>query len=743
MDYSILVIVAVLLSLMLVIVAAAFGINWIIRRDRMPYATKYENIHEMAINEERRLSELRASIRDAEQKQHDVDRLTGQVAVLQEQLEQVRVEHATLDSARREIDEVKEQAAKSAEDLATYNGELAKVAADLELKRKELDELQRSAAELPDLLERLAIAKRQHSEIESQLQGMRDDRANAQKIIEDARIAEMQRTLIDQEIVKIKDDLGELRREVRDVEAAQTELAEVERDLKRARAELSWAHEENSDARSRLEQFKASMQAAEQELLRLGVATKDKEENLRQIEAGSVAVQAAVDKQRRELAKTTESLAEKLGEIGRLEARQARLEAEIEGMHATGDKSIPIEELTADLIKFPTCLETPSILRDTHRPESEAIAEAVKYLSGHGLEYSDRTVKAFHTCLKINDNAQLTVLAGVSGTGKSLLPRRYAEAMGIHFHQIAVEPRWDSPQDLLGFYNYIEKRYRATDLARLLVHMDPYCSLGLEHTQSKDRSDHMALVLLDEMNLARVEYYFSEFLSRLEVRPRYSEAGNILRRKDALIPVDIRMVNLDRALSLFPSHNVLFAGTMNDDESTQALSDKVLDRSNVLQFAAPRDFKKPTLPKTVPSANEEAQSLKSWRQWMRPLGTMTDRDSVDDVIQSLAELMQSFGRPFGHRLQESILAYVSNYPSDPRGQLNFKYALADQIEFRILPKLRGVDIAAHQSRFDSLGVLIRGELDDSPFSDRLASVVDMQLNGSGLFVWPGLTRRKN
>jgi hypothetical protein len=57
-------------------------------------------------------------------------------------------------------------------------------------------------------------------------------------------------------------------------------------------------------------------------------------------------------------------------------------------------------------------------------------------------------------------------LAGVSGTGKSLLPRRYAEAMG--FLQIAVEPRWDSPQDLLGFYNYIEKNYRATDLARII-----------------------------------------------------------------------------------------------------------------------------------------------------------------------------------------------------------------------------------------------------------------------------------
>ena len=80
----------------------------------------------------------------------------------------------------------------------------------------------------------------------------------------------------------------------------------------------------------------------------------------------------------------------------------------------------------------------------------------------------------------------MTVLAGVSGTGKSLLPRRYAEAMGLRFLQISVEPRWDSPQDLLGFYNYIEKRYRATDLARALVHMDPYNTSELSNGGHED-----------------------------------------------------------------------------------------------------------------------------------------------------------------------------------------------------------------------------------------------------------------
>ena len=133
-------------------------------------------------------------------------------------------------------------------------------------------------------------------------------------------------------------------------------------------------------------------------------------------------------------------------------------------------------ELLKDLIARPACLAAPVTLRNTGRLETDALHDVAQYLQSCGLTFADRTLHAFHTALKINDAAQLTVLAGVSGTGKSILPRRYAEAIGIHFLQVAVEPRWDSPQDLLGFYNYVEKKYRATELARLLAHFDPWKS---------------------------------------------------------------------------------------------------------------------------------------------------------------------------------------------------------------------------------------------------------------------------
>jgi predicted nuclease with TOPRIM domain len=204
---------------------------------------------------------------------------------------------------------------------------------------------------------------------------------------------------------------------------------------------------------------------------------------------------------RRELAQVGHAVAtlraeraslEQMATKAALEAEIARLRQEASGLGAGEPDSTTI---AADLAQLPGCLQAaPSEPRDAQL-EDQALFEVEQHLGKLGLKYDRRTLYAFHTALKINETSQMTVLAGVSGTGKSLLPRRYAEAMGLRFLQISVEPRWDSPQDLLGFYNYIEKRYRATDLARTLVHMDPYNTSRLSNG---GHEDEMMLVLLDE-----------------------------------------------------------------------------------------------------------------------------------------------------------------------------------------------------------------------------------------------------
>ena len=473
--------------------------------------------------------------------------------------------------------------------------------------------------------------------------------------------------------------------------------------------------------------FEARKAALEIEVQRL-------EDEAARLHGRAEATQSEADRLTAELAQKQARVPELDDAVSRLVARKAQLEKET----SDGEPSPEDERLLlADLAREPACLRIPEILRKKPRTESEAIFDVMNYLRGLGLDYHPRAVRGFHTSLKINDRAQITVLAGVSGTGKSLLPRRYAEAMGIHFLQIAVEPRWDSPQDLLGFYNYIEKRYRATELARLLVHMDPYNTAELTDSV---KHNHMALVLLDEMNLARVEYYFSEFLSRLESRPPFSEADDKRKRKDALIPMDIR--KLARDVTLFPSHNVLFAGTMNDDESTQALSDKVLDRGNILQFAAPKKFAPPP-PEDARNSATDAQRFEEWRTWVKPGNSLSAaaKDNANSVIETLATIADGVGRPFGHRLRDAVIAYAANYPKEGDSRPDIREALADQIEFRIMPKLRGVEIENNRQHFEDVAKLIRHDLNDSEFADRLDHVVEEQSSGTGLFVWRGLTRQ--
>lgn len=343
--------------------------------------------------------------------------------------------------------------------------------------------------------------------------------------------------------------------------------------------------------------------------------------------------------------------------------------------------------------------------------------------------YHRRVVHAFHTAMKVNETSQMAVLAGISGTGKSQLPRQYAAAMGIGFLQVPVQPRWDSPQDLMGFYNYIEKRFRPTDMARALFQLD-----SLNNPDS-ELSDRMMMILLDEMNLARVEYYFSDFLSRLESRPPASLVRDKTLRKDAEIELELPMPKGKDVPRIFPGYNLLFAGTMNEDESTQSLSDKVVDRANVIRFSAPKDIR--TNPQNEALPEPEALSAKRWRGWVRPVSDVQNDRLVQESVEGMVRIMKEFKRPVGHRLGRAIMAYVANYPGADRDRLA---PLADQIEMRLLPKLRGLEVETNEATFGELQELVAKNLQDDQLSKAIEDSVRTAREGAGQFVWNGVTR---
>ncbi len=445
--------------------------------------------------------------------------------------------------------------------------------------------------------------------------------------------------------------------------------------------------------------------------------------------------------QQQEEKKTALKVHEQLEEIEKLITRRTELNALIETLKTLakkydikiGGKGTDGSDKYLDLwqpVTFPQLApsnEAPS--------EKDLLEQTANYIKGQQLYFPERVLYAFHTALKVNEISPLVVLAGISGTGKSELPRRYAEGMGMHNVILAVQPRWDSPQDLFGFYNYLEERYKATELARAMVQFEQYNrdSWPMPEGWNFDRSDRILLVLLDEMNLARVEYYFSEFLSRLEIR-RGINLNSFEERAKAELALEMgSLTEGEKPIRIFPGQNVLFTGTMNEDETTQALSDKVLDRSCVLRFGRPKEIMM-RADEPVLEATSTGLTYKQWDGFKTNSLSAENRARVTAWINTLNDAMEQLNRPFGHRVAQAIQSYVSNYPDWAPGRIEL--AMADQIEQRIMPKLRGIEVGDATEPLEKIHEIIR-DCDDDLLEHAFRQGCETQQQ---VFIWRGLDR---
>jgi hypothetical protein len=307
----------------------------------------------------------------------------------------------------------------------------------------------------------------------------------------------------------------------------------------------------------------------------------------------------------------------------------------------------------------------------------------------------------------------------------------------------------------VGFFSHIEHRFKPTALARALVQMDRYfeeCLDDLKKDAKKEftdarepREDQMLLVLLDEMNLARVEYYFSDFLSRLELRNAagFDPDDSEMRKRVQLTLEAPGAEDRLKHLSVFPGDNVLFVGTMNEDESTMALSDKVIDRANVLRFGKPETLKSETGGEGTPA--EYYLTRDQWREWTKSTSeTGRDAQRVDKITKwtvQLNDALDSVQRAFAHRTAAAIKAYCLAYPAGAlKPDAALKHAFADQIEQRVMPKLRGVDPASPDGQKTMAGLqeLIR-ELGDGELEEAFER--GRQANDGQSFVWYGARRK--
>ena len=256
----------------------------------------------------------------------------------------------------------------------------------------------------------------------------------------------------------------------------------------------------------------------------------------------------------------------------------------------------------------------------------------------------------------------------------------------------------------------------------------------------------MSIVLLDEMNLAHVEHYFADFLSKLETRRGASKTN---------VPtVEVKLGAGVEPYQLKLERSVLWTGTMNQDETTKSLSDKVLDRGLVINFPRPRELKSRVkmgiLDKAVEETNRPMLTKKIWGSWIvREVNLEGDQEKelnkYKKIVEDINNELEHFGRALGHRVWQSIEYYIINYPTVvsemnrlTHGGMSttlseaMKVAFEDQIVQKIMPKLRGVET---RGRGKENLKKIEALLEDKGF-ERLKDDFEIACEqGYGQFIW--------
>lgn len=581
--------------------------------------------------------------------------------------------------------------------LVAESEKLEKAIADKELKLEKANEELKGIA---DRKQELQKAEEDLKKISRDIADLERDKAT---IDAEKRVAEGERDEIKRQIKAAQEELAKLKKDCGDVELAKEHLArECQRLTEEINTAKKWLEENKSKLQNR-EDLDHQIAAKQAELKQLDD----------RIEKGEKAVADTLDRIDKGLDRLN-----KMNLSGVQTLRQNAFASLKEGVFNISGKSAPANE-----------------------GEQEALATVADHMEKAKFVVPERLLYAFHTSLKTSDMSSLTVMAGVSGTGKSAIPKLYSEAIGIHFQPLAVEPRWDSPKDLLGFFNYVTNRYEPTTLARALFQFQGLHSK--DFTPDADMQDYMLMPMLDEMNLARIEYYFSEFLSKLEMRRLVAP---LTQKNLGVVALEIfqgfsakgedgKMVE-ESPIRLFANQNTLFVGTMNEDETTQSLSDKVIDRANVLYFGRPERLqaKAGGAGHNMPFTPIRKATWDSWRK----IANEGELKFASDTLAALNRTLADFNRPFAHRTYQAMLSYIANYPvksGEDRDDV-IKRALADQIGMRIMPKLYGVDLALHQDTFAQVRRNLN-EVGDPLLLRAFDSASDREQNKSGFFHWTG------
>ncbi|AJE50922.1 MrcB family domain-containing protein [Paenibacillus polymyxa] len=313
---------------------------------------------------------------------------------------------------------------------------------------------------------------------------------------------------------------------------------------------------------------------------------------------------------------------------------------------------------------------------------SPRVEQIKAYIEQRGFHYPTGLIENLYLSLKTKP---FVILAGVSGTGKTKLVKLFAEALGAtgsnhQFTLIPVRPDWSDPSDLLG-YKDLSGAFRPGRLAEVLV----------EASQPENRHKPF-FICLDEMNLARVEYYFSDLLSIIETQEWNNNriVTSPLINRDSLRSEDQSIYG-----DLYLPDNVYLIGTVNMDETTHPFSKKVLDRANTIEFnyinlqQYPNDYRAEQQEMIVADnqflRSEYLQLVDMYRDYSDLVHKTTEK------LVKINHILEEIHAQVGFRIRDSICFYMVY---NQRFQLLTEDEAFDlQLLQKILPRVQGSSLS--------------------------------------------------
>lgn len=306
------------------------------------------------------------------------------------------------------------------------------------------------------------------------------------------------------------------------------------------------------------------------------------------------------------------------------------------------------------------------------------IIEIEKYIKSKGFIFSYEDLSNFYLSVKTKP---FVILAGISGTGKSKLVKLFSEAINAtssnnRYNIISVKPDWNDSTELFG-YKDINNKFVPGQLTKIINEAS--------RTQNINKP---YFICLDEMNLARVEYYLSEYLSIIE--SRYFDDNEILKT-DNIFPNGY-LPEVSTFSNLIIPENIYIIGTVNMDDTTFSFSRKVLDRANTIEFS---DVRLEDLNFDIDEKIDQLDLDNSWfkTRFISIKDAITfDKQYVVKINNEIIEInniLAMGNRHFGYRVRDEIIFYMLE--NKENRLLDESVAFDYQIMQKILPVINGSD----------------------------------------------------